>query len=201
MKKLMVSLVVIAITLVAFSPQYAGLPIGSSMPKGNVKMKDVSGKLVALNDVKTDNGLLVMFSCNTCPYVVKNQGRTRELFEYLRSKQIGGIILNANEGSRDNDDSYKAMQNYANAQAYKWYYVVDSNNELADAFGANRTPECYLFNKDGILIYHGAIDDNPADDSKVTRSHLKEAINEMLDGKNVSVKESRSVGCGIKRKS
>ena len=92
------------------------------------------------------------------------------------------------------------MQNYANAQAYKWHYVVDSNNELADAFGANRTPECYLFNKEGILIYHGAIDDNPADDSKVTRSHLKEAINEMLDGKNVSVKESRSVGCGIKRK-
>lgn len=201
MKKLMVSLVVIAMTLVSFSPQFAGLPIGSSMPKGNIKMKDVSGKLVALNDVKTDNGLLVMFSCNTCPYVVANQGRTRELFEYLQAKQIGGIILNANEGSRDNDDSYKAMQNYANAQAYKWYYVVDSNNELADAFGANRTPECYLFNKEGILIYHGAIDDNPADDSKVTRSHLKEAINEMLDGKNVSVKESRSVGCGIKRKS
>ena len=196
----MVSLVVIAMALVAFSPQYAGLPIGSSMPKGNIKMKDVSGKLVALNDVKTDNGLLVMFSCNTCPYVVANQGRTRELFEYLQSKQIGGIILNANEGSRDNDDSYKAMQNYANAQSYKWYYVVDSNNELADAFGANRTPECYLFNKEGILIYHGAIDDNPADDSKVTRSHLKEAINEMLGGKNVSVKESRSVGCGIKRK-
>lgn len=201
MKKLMVSLVVIAMTLVSFSPQFAGLPIGSSMPKGNIKMKDVSGKLVALNDVKTDNGLLVMFSCNTCPYVVANQGRTRELFEYLQAKQIGGIILNANEGSRDNDDSYKAMQNYANAQAYKWYYVVDSNNELADAFGANRTPECYLFNKEGILIYHGAIDDNPADDSKVTRSHLKEAINEMLNGKNVSVKESRSVGCGIKRKS
>ena len=200
MKKILVSLVVIAMTLVSFSPQIAGLPIGSSIPKGNIKMKDVSGKLVALNDVKTDNGLLVMFSCNTCPYVVANQGRTRELFEYLQSKQIGGIILNANEGSRNNDDSYKAMQNYANAQAYKWHYVVDSNNELADAFGANRTPECYLFNKEGILIYHGAIDDNPADDSKVTRSHLKEAINEMLDGKNVSVKESRSVGCGIKRK-
>src|SRR6478609_11460185 len=112
MNKLMVSLVVIAMTLLSFSPQFAGLPIGSSMPKGNIKMKDVSGKLVALNDVKTDNGLLVMFSCNTCPYVVKNQGRTKELFEYLQTKQIGGIILNANEGSRNDDDSYKAMQNY-----------------------------------------------------------------------------------------
>ena len=201
MKKILVSLVVIAMTLLSFSPQFAGLPIGSPMPKGNVKMKDVSGKIISLDEVKTENGLLVMFSCNTCPYVVKNQGRTKELFEYLQSKQIGGIILNSNEGARNNEDSFKAMQKYATEQGYKWYYVLDSNNELADAFGANRTPECYLFNKEGILIYHGAIDDNPADDSKVTRSHLKEAINEMLDGKSVSVKESRSVGCGIKRKS
>ena len=200
MKKILVFLVVIAMTLLSFSPQYAGLPIGSPMPKGSVKMKDVSGKIVSLDEVKTENGLLVMFSCNTCPYVVKNQGRTKELFEYLQSKQIGGIILNSNEGARNNEDSYKAMQKYAADQAYKWYYVLDSNNELADAFGANRTPECYLFNKEGLLVYHGAIDDNPADDSKVTRSHLKEAINEMLDGKNISVKESRSVGCGIKRK-
>jgi thioredoxin-related protein len=201
MKKILVFLVVIAMTLLSFSPQYAGLPIGSPMPKGSVKMKDVSGKIVSLDEVKTENGLLVMFSCNTCPYVVKNQGRTKELFEYLQSKQIGGIILNSNEGARNNEDSYKAMQKYAADQAYKWYYVLDSNNELADAFGANRTPECYLFNKEGLLVYHGAIDDNPADDSKVTRSHLKEAVNEMLDGKNVSVKESRSIGCGIKRKS
>jgi len=201
MKKILVSLVVIAMTLLSFSPQYAGLPIGSPMPKGNVKMKDISGKIVSLDDVKTTNGLLVMFSCNTCPYVVKNQGRTKELFEYIQTKQIGGIILNSNEGARNNEDSYKAMQKYAADQGYKWYYVLDSNNELADAFGANRTPECYLFNKEGILVYHGAIDDNPADDSKVSRSHLKEAINEMLDGKNVSVTESRSIGCGIKRKS
>jgi len=201
MKKILVSLVVIAMTLLSFSPQYAGLPIGSPMPKGNVKMKDISGKIVSLDDVKTTNGLLVMFSCNTCPYVVKNQGRTKELFEYIQTKQIGGIILNSNEGARNNEDSYKAMQKYAADQGYKWYYVLDSNNELADAFGANRTPECYLFNKEGILVYHGAIDDNPADDSKVSRSHLKEAINEMLDGKNVSITESRSIGCGIKRKS
>ena len=192
---------VIAIALVSFSPHFANLPIGSPMPKGNVKMKDVSGKLVSLNDVKTENGLLVMFSCNTCPYVVKNQGRTKEIFGYLQEKQIGGIILNSNEGARSAEDSYKSMQNYASAQDYKWLYVLDSNNELADAFGANRTPECYLFNKEGMLVYHGAIDDNPADDSKVKRSHLKEAINEMIIGKDVSVKESKSVGCGIKRKS
>ncbi|HYC29960.1 MAG TPA: thioredoxin family protein, partial [Chitinophagaceae bacterium] len=96
-------------------------------------------------------------------------------------------------------DSYEDMQAYAKEQGYQWFYAVDKNNELADAFGANRTPECYLFDKSGKLVYHGAIDDNPADASRVNRSHLKEAINELTTGKDVSVKESRSVGCGIKR--
>ena len=80
-----------------------------------------------------------------------------------------------------------------------FFYAVDKNNELADAFGATKTPECFLFNKKATLVYHGAIDDNPQDDSKVQRHHLKEAINEMLSGKKITVEESRSVGCGIKR--
>jgi hypothetical protein len=91
------------------------------------------------------------------------------------------------------------MKNYAKAQAYNWYYAVDKNNELADAFGANRTPECFLFDKNGKLVYHGAIDDNPTDEGSVNRHHLKEAINELVNGKDVSVKETKSVGCNIKR--
>ena len=72
---------------------------------------------------------------------------------------------------------------------------------MADAFGANRTPECYLFNKDLKLVYHGAIDDNPSNPSKIKRHHLQEAIDELVAGKEISVKETRSVGCGIQRKS
>jgi len=93
------------------------------------------------------------------------------------------------------------MQAYAKEQKYSWNYVLDKNNEVADAFGANRTPECFLFDKGSRLVYHGAIDDNPSDDTKVTRQHLKEAITEVAAGKDVTVKETRSVGCGIKRKS
>ncbi|MEI2737605.1 MAG: hypothetical protein V9F01_02335 [Chitinophagaceae bacterium] len=70
---------------------------------------------------------------------------------------------------------------------------------LADAFGANRTPECFLFDGEGKLVYHGAIDDNPSDASAVSRKHLVAAIDEINAGKEVSVKESRSVGCTIKR--
>jgi peroxiredoxin len=176
------------------------LPIGGNMPKADVKMKDISGAEISIKEVKKENGVLVMFSCNTCPYVVKNQQRTAAMAQYAQENKVGIIILNSNEGQRDDADSYEAMKSYAKEQGYKWHYAIDKNNELADAFGANRTPEVFLFNKDLKLVYHGAIDDNPSDAENVKRHHLKEAITELAAGKEVSYKESRSVGCGIKRK-
>lgn len=175
------------------------LPLGSPIPHPDVKMKDISGKEISLAEAKTDKGLLVMFSCNTCPYVIKNQARTAEACKTALGYGIGVAILNSNEGNRSSADSYEAMQEYAKKQGYKWNYLLDKNSALADAFGANRTPECFLFNKDGVLVYHGAIDDNPSDADAVTRKHLVTALQELRDGKEITVKESRSVGCGIKR--
>ncbi len=177
------------------------LAIGSSLPKADVKMKDVSGKEVSIKDVSKENGVLVMFSCNTCPYVVKNQDRTVAIGEYAQKMKLGVIVLNSNEAYRGADDSFESMANYAKDQKYKWSYVVDKNHEMADAFGAKRTPEIFLFDKNLKLVYHGAIDDNPSDANAVGRHHLKEAINELVAGKDISVKESKSVGCTIKRKS
>lgn len=175
------------------------LQIGSAMPKADLKMQDISGKNIAMKDVKKENGVLVMFSCNTCPYVIKNQERTIAISKFATANNVGVIILNSNEAYRSNDDSYEAMQAYAKEQGYQWNYVVDKNHEVADAFGANRTPECFLFDKDLKLVYHGAIDDSPADVGAVSRIHLQEAIKEMTGGKEIAVKESRSVGCTIKR--
>lgn len=190
----------LAFTGLAFTTS-GPLPIGSVMPRSDVKLKDISGKDIAIKDVKKEHGVLVMFSCNTCPYVVKNQERTIAIGDYAQKMNVGFVVLNSNEALRSNEDSYEAMKSYAKEQKYNWSYVVDANNAMADAFGANRTPECYLFDKDLKLVYHGAIDDNPSDGSAVTRNHLKEAINELVAGKEVTVKESRSVGCSIKRKS
>ncbi len=189
---------VLALSL-AYTTVSDPLPIGASMPNPDLKMKDVSGKEISLNSAKKKNGLLVMFSCNTCPYVIKNQSRTIEVSKHAIANDIGIAILNPNEAYRGNEDSYEAMKEYAADQKYDWYYLVDQNHVMADAFGANRTPECFLFDKDGKLVYHGAIDDNPNDASSVNRKHLVEAINELKSGKEIAVKESRSVGCTIKR--
>ena len=201
MKKLFSVLMVLgALSLTAYTP-VDELPIGSSMPKASMQMEDISGKKVTLQDAKKVNGLLVMFSCNTCPYVVKNQPRTKEIAAFALENNIGVILVNSNETQRKDDDSFEAMKQYAKNQGYQWYYVTDNGSELADAFGANRTPECYLFNKGDKLVYHGAIDDNPGGEaSEVGKKYLKEAMGEMLSNKEVTVKTSRSVGCTIKRK-
>lgn len=175
------------------------LPIGSEMPKATLKMMDVSGKEVSMKDILKDNGVLVMFSCNTCPYVVKNQKRTIAISEYAQKMNVGVIIINSNEAYRTGDDSFNEMKSYAKDQKYKWNYVVDKNHEVADAFGANRTPENFLFDKKLKLVYHGAIDDNPSDESAVNQQHLRNAIQLIAAGKDVVVKETRSVGCTIKR--
>jgi thioredoxin-related protein len=200
MKKIYFFLLALPLLCLMSFVNFNELPIGSSLPKATVLMKDISGKEVSLKDAKKANGLLVMFSCNTCPYVIKNQPRTKELASFAQENNIGIILINSNEGQRADEDSFEAMKQYAKQQGYSWYYVVDKNSEIADAFGANRTPECFLFNKEDKLVYHGAIDDNPGNPNEVGRKHLKEAISEMLSNKEVTIKTSRSVGCGIKRK-
>jgi len=199
MKKILLSAIPVTAFALFVTINIDPLPLGSPIPNAESKMKDVSGKEVSLKDTKTNKGLLVMFSCNTCPYVIKNQSRTNEVCKYALSKGIGVALLNSNEAKRGDDDSMDDMKAYAKNQGYNWYYLIDKNSALADAFGANRTPECFLFDGDGKLVYHGAIDDNPSDASSVSRKHLTIAIDEMLTGKDISVKKSRSVGCTIKR--
>lgn len=194
----MKSLLIAALLLVPGTKPFFGLPLGSSIPKADIRVKDVSGKELNLQQAKGANGLLVMFSCNTCPYVIRNQGRTKEVCSYAGQHQIGVILLNSNEGSRDGGNSFADMQSYAKAQGYQWSYALDDNAVLAGAFGASRTPECFLFDKNGILVYHGAIDDSPGDPSSVKRHHLQAAVDEMLAGKAITVKETRSVGCSIR---
>jgi len=200
MKSTIACLALAALGLLSFSSLNApGIPIGATIPKADIRIKDVSGKELTLQEAKQANGLLVMFTCNTCPYVIRNQSRTNDICAYAKSSKIGVVLLNSNEGDRQGGNSLEEMKSYAKSQGYQWYYAVDSKSVMADAFGASRTPECYLFDKNGKLVYHGAIDDSPGDASQVKRHHLKEAIQEMMQDREVTVKETRSVGCSINR--
>lgn len=176
------------------------LPIGASIPNADKKMKDITGKDVSFKDAMRKNGLLVMFSCNTCPVVVKYESRTLASCKAALSNDIGVILVNSNEAYRDNGDSYDDMKSYAKKMGYSFNYVVDDNSAMADAFGANRTPECFLFNKEGKLVYHGAIDDNP-NAAADAQPYLKWAVEKLAKNEKINPENTKSVGCTIKRRS
>lgn len=174
------------------------LEIGSAIPKSDHKMMDVTGKEISLADVKNENGLLVVFSCNTCPYVKLSEVRIKEIAALAKMNKIGVIIVNSNEAQRDDEDSFDEMVKYAKSQAFDFSYVLDKNSQLANAFGATRTPHIFLFDKKG-LAYRGAIDDNIKDAQEAKEHFLKDAIIAVAADKSVKKNSTKSVGCSIKR--
>lgn len=201
MIKLSAFIIVLAIFSYAFVPLVSSeLEIGKKAPKTELKMKDISGKDISLKDIKGQNGLLVIFSCNTCPWVVAWEDRYSEIYEIAGKNNVGMVAVNSNEAQRDDDDSFEAMKEHAKSLGFSFHYVLDKNSELADAFGATRTPHVFLFDKDLKLVYRGAIDDNSKDKTAVTKPFLKNAIENMAKGKEIDPQTTRSLGCTIKRK-
>jgi thioredoxin-related protein len=174
------------------------LTINSVIPKADYKMKDVNGNFFCLNDIKTGKGLLVIFSCNTCPYVKLSESRIKEYSDFCLANGIGCVIINSNEAQRTEEDSFDEMVKYFTAQKLKCNYLMDEKSQLADAFGATRTPQCFLFNVSG-LVYKGAIDDNVKDAAVVKIAYLKDALLSVLKNEKPKIQETKSIGCTIKR--
>ena len=172
---------------------------GADLP-ASPTLHNANGSDITLKGAEKENGLLVMFSCNTCPLVIKNEPITKKTMEYATAHHIGMIIINSNEAQRDEADSYLAMKKFAQEQAYTVPYVIDDNSKLADLFGANHIPEIFLFNKNHKLVYKGAMNDNPSDPNGYKKMYIEDAINAMIAGKEVDPKTTKSVGCSIKRR-
>jgi hypothetical protein len=199
MKNILYSILPIAaLAILTFNRVGDPLPIGSNIPNAGKMMKDISGENVSFKHAFKKNGLLVMFSCNTCPVVHKYESRTLAVTKVAMDNEVGVILLNPNEAYREKGDSYDDMKSYAAKLGYNFHYVVDENSEMDDAFGATRTPECFLFDKQGKLVYHGAIDDNPGSPNSAT-PHLTSAINNLVKGQAINPEKTKSVGCTIKR--
>jgi len=174
------------------------LDLGSILPLGDIKMADISGKDVSLNDAKGKNGLLVIFSCNTCPWVIAWEDRYVELADTYKDKGVGIVAINSNETQFENVDSMEEMQEHAKEQGYNFYYTMDNGSKLASEFGATRTPHIYLFDKKDKLVYRGAIDDNARKPDKVENTYLADAIDNMLAGSAIDPTATKALGCAIK---
>ena len=174
------------------------LDLGSILPLGDIKMADISGKDVSLNDAKGKNGLLVIFSCNTCPWVIAWEDRYVELADTYKDKGVGIVAINSNEKQFDTVDSMEEMQAHAKEQGYNFYYTMDNGSKLASEFGATRTPHIYLFDNKDKLVYRGAIDDNARKPDKVENTYLADAIDNMLAGSAIDPATTKALGCAIK---
>ena len=181
------------------------LKIGAKAPMSSHKMKEVSGKEFSLNSLKQENGLLVIFSCNTCPFVIGNdnmdgwENRYNETYEFCKLHKIGMVLINSNEAKRDRGDSFKDMLQHSKNKMYDSPYLIDKNHLLADAFGASTTPHVFLFNNELELVYKGAIDDNVKSKKDVKETWLKNAVSSLGKGEKIAIPETRNSGCSIKR--
>lgn len=177
------------------------LALGSNLPMADHAMEDVSGRNLTLNAAAKSNGLLVIFSCNTCPWVARWEDRYADISQIAQFNSVGMIAINSNEAYRDRGDGMEEMIRYANKANYNFPYVLDRNHEVADAFGAKSTPHIFLFNADMELIYTGSIDDNASRAEAVTQYFLKDAIEQMVAGQQILNATTETLGCSIKRNS
>ena len=174
------------------------LALGSSTPLADLKMRDVSGKEVCLSDVAGPGGLVVIFSCNTCPWVIAWEDRYVKLATAYQPKGFGFVAVNSNEAYREKGDGYVDMQAQAKEKGYNFYYTLDKDSRLARAFGATRTPHVFLFDSRGKLVYRGAIDDNSRRPAKVEEAYLADALDASLAGEPVKTASTKALGCTIK---
>jgi AhpC/TSA family len=174
------------------------LGIGDPIPSADLAMKNVDGRMLAIKDVRGAKGTLVIFSCNHCPSVRAWEARLVALGNDAVTRGVGVIAINSNDSKAIPEDGFEQMKDRASAKGYAFPYVVDAEaSRLARAFGATHTPEAFLFDAKGILVYHGAVDDNAGDASKVSRHFLRDAINAVVSGTRPEVTESKAIGCSI----
>jgi peroxiredoxin len=181
------------------TPAIAGkLSIGDPIPAADIKMKNIDGKMVSINDIKGKKGTAVIFSCNSCPWSVAWEERITEIGNKFSQKGFGVIEINSNDPVRKPTDNFEGNVKRADKLGMKFSYTVDASSVVARTFGAEITPEVFLFDAENKLVYHGAVDDNGQDATAVNAHFLINALDEMNGGKAVTVSETKSMGCSIK---
>jgi peroxiredoxin len=200
MKRLMLPLgLFFAFCMISATKLSTGLKVGDTAP--TFTLKNINDKMVSLADYKTD-GVIVIFSCNHCPYAKAYEERIVALnTKYSASYPV--VMINPNDAASYPDDNFANMKIRAKDKNFNFPYLVDESQEIAKTYGALKTPHIYLLKKENdkhVVKYIGAIDDNTYDASKVKTHYLEEAIENLQKGEVVKLAETKAIGCGIKWK-
>lgn len=192
-------------SLQASKPSDDGLKIGKKMPLTSYEMVGSDDANYTLDGLKGENGLIVVFSCNTCPFVVGNdnfagwEGQYNDIYDKAQAHNIGMVLVNSNAAKHEGVDSKEEMLKHKEELGYKMPYVIDADAKLADAMGAKTTPHVYMFDANGKLIFKGSIDNSWDTKRETLETYLFDAIAEVGSGSAISVDSSTPRGCSIKR--
>lgn len=174
------------------------LSIGSRAPGFN--LPGVDGRNHSLEEFKDRKAVVVVFSCNHCPYVKAYEDRIIAMQRAYADRGVAFVAISANDPVKYPDDSFENMVKRAKEKGYNFPYLYDATQEVARAYGAERTPEFFVLDSQGILRYHGRLDDNVEEPEKVKEHYLRDALNAVLAGEPVPTPETAPVGCTIKWK-
>ena len=174
------------------------LTLGSEAPTFDLPNVDGSGR--SLDDYADAPALAIIWSCNHCPYVQAWEGRMKDIQRDYADRGVRLVAVSSNDAQSHPEDSFDEMKARAERLGFNFDYLYDEDQSAARAYGPERTPEVFLFDRDRRLVYHGAIDDSRDEDS-VQRHHLREALDAVLDGGEPAVAQTPPVGCTVKWKS
>lgn len=181
------------------------LKIGKKVPAMEIKMSATDDKAYSLSDFEGEKGTMIVFSCNTCPFVVGNDNfdgwekQYNDLYKKAKEAEVGFVLVNSNAAKHDGDDSMEKMKERAAAQGYEMSYLMDVNSEVADAFGAKTTPHLYVIDQDGKLVMRGSIDNSWDTGRTDLETYALDAIEFLTKGAVLSENTPAPRGCSIKR--
>jgi peroxiredoxin len=165
------------------------------------KLKNIDGSMVSLSDYKDAKGFIITFTCNTCPYAIAYEDRIIALDKKYAPKGYPVIAINPNNPNAKPGDSYEEMQQRAKEKGFTFPYLVDEGQKIYPKFGATKTPHNYVVEKTpkGMVVkYIGAIDDSSRNPDAVSKTYLEDAVDALLEGKEVELKKTKAIGCSIK---
>lgn len=189
-----------------FSVNLMAGPGGDGYDIGDIvedfSLKNIDGEMFSLYDMENAEGVIVIFTCNTCPYAVATEDRVIALDKKYSSQGYPVVAINPNDVNKKPGDSYEKMQARAEEKGYTFPYLLDNTQEVARTFGATRTPHVYLLQKNNNgkmrVAFIGAIDDKPMDPDRVEQHFLQDAIRSLQNNEKPDPAKVKAVGCTIK---
>ncbi|MGD9928768.1 MAG: thioredoxin family protein [Mangrovibacterium sp.] len=172
------------------------LNIGQQAADFNLPATD--GKSYTLANFHKFKYLVIFFTCNHCPYVIGSDELTRATAEKYQAKGVGFVAINSNSENTYREDDFEHMVARMNEKKFPWIYLHDKSQDIARAYGALRTPHFYLFDENRKLVYTGRAVDNPREVSKATEYDLERALEEITQGRPISIPVTNPIGCNVK---